>query len=459
MSNTQPKIAIACQGGGSLTAYQAGMLARLLKEAHVRHVNNQARVFLSLPAKAFGKKSDGKIEFELVGISGTSGGAQNAAIAWNACVTGNPAGAEATLQHWWNAISAHADDLSMSGGLTHTMVRMYDSLLTFLNLQVQQRQNAFDSTIRETFIAQMRSELPKSLWDGPETRKIHDLPLYVASMEAISGTFVCFMVGAKYSEKYQKSGIEPMRKLDPRFLMASACIPELFTEQTLPMSQRASNTFRKNQSVRLAEPSLRTKGLISPEEAKARWSMDEPLEGQYWDGLYSENPPISPFLRFSNEDLKPDEILILRINPRTVPESIDEPTRLVDRQNELIGNLSLTQEIHSIKKVNGFLKKWYDLGVKPDDKITLGMKPVAVREIDLPWQEQEKLRYSDKLARRPEEIRRRMDVGYEWADLFLTGTKNQLTDWAEPDFTSANTKPVADKPVRAPAKTREPEHA
>ena len=52
MSDERTNVAIACQGGGSHTAFTAGVLKELLRDWDDRH--------------------------ELVGISGTSGGAFNA---------------------------------------------------------------------------------------------------------------------------------------------------------------------------------------------------------------------------------------------------------------------------------------------------------------------------------------------------------------------------------------------
>lgn len=57
MSDEPTKIAIACQGGGSHTAFTAGALQRLLPE-------------IARP------------EYELVGFSGTSGGAVCALLGW-----------------------------------------------------------------------------------------------------------------------------------------------------------------------------------------------------------------------------------------------------------------------------------------------------------------------------------------------------------------------------------------
>src|SRR5687767_13002864 len=68
--------------------------------------------------------------------------------------------------------------------------------------------------------------------------------------------------------------------------------------------------------------------------------------GTYWDGLYSQNPPVLELI-----DTNPDEIWVIQINPT---ERATEPRTLVeiaDRRNELAGNLSLHQELHFIDQI------------------------------------------------------------------------------------------------------------
>lgn len=75
------RVAIACQGGGSHTAFTAGVLKRLLRE------QNQ--------------------DFEIVALSGTSGGAICALLAWYGLLTRDPEQAIAKLDGFWRDISAH----------------------------------------------------------------------------------------------------------------------------------------------------------------------------------------------------------------------------------------------------------------------------------------------------------------------------------------------------------------
>ena len=74
--------------------------------------------------------------------------------------------------------------------------------------------------------------------------------------------------------------------------------------------------------------------------------------GTYWDGLFSQNPPVRELV-----DTAPDEIWVIQIN---APERETEPTTVVeiaDRRNELAGNLSLHQELHFIEKIDELLEE------------------------------------------------------------------------------------------------------
>jgi NTE family protein len=61
--NDKPKVAIACQGGGSHAAFAAGVLGELLSPEY-------------------------RERFEIVALTGTSGGAVCAALAWAGLISG-----------------------------------------------------------------------------------------------------------------------------------------------------------------------------------------------------------------------------------------------------------------------------------------------------------------------------------------------------------------------------------
>jgi NTE family protein len=121
----------------------------------------------------------------------------------------------------------------------------------------------------------------------------------------------------------------------------------------------------------------------------------------YWDGLFSQNPPVREL-----PDARPEEIWVVRINPRaraTEPKSVGD---IADRRNELAGNLSLEQELYVIRKVN----EWADRLGDP-------YRRIEIREITLDLD----LGLPSKLDRRPAFLRRLFDAGREQADAFLAG--------------------------------------
>jgi len=124
----------------------------------------------------------------------------------------------------------------------------------------------------------------------------------------------------------------------------------------------------------------------------------------YWDGLFSQNPPVRELTETS-----PDEIWVIQINPprrKKEPTSIEE---IQDRRNELAGNLSLEQEIYFIRKINEFVNnKSFS-----NDKY----KHIEVRRIQM----LRDLNYSTKLERRLEFIRDLIAYGEHQAEDFLKG--------------------------------------
>jgi NTE family protein len=76
------KVAIACQGGGSHTAFTAGVLKHLLLNAGP--------------------------QFEFTGFSGTSGGALCASLAWYGLISGSPQKSAKLLDGFWKDNSATA---------------------------------------------------------------------------------------------------------------------------------------------------------------------------------------------------------------------------------------------------------------------------------------------------------------------------------------------------------------
>ena len=121
----------------------------------------------------------------------------------------------------------------------------------------------------------------------------------------------------------------------------------------------------------------------------------------YWDGLFSQSPPVREL-----PDARPDEIWVIQINPDTSESEPKTMPDILDRRNELSGNLSLFQEIHFIEVVN----RWVGEGQLSDTKHrVIEVKRIQMlRDLDL----------VSKLDRSPEFIGM-MAYGEERAGEFL----------------------------------------
>jgi NTE family protein len=74
--------------------------------------------------------------------------------------------------------------------------------------------------------------------------------------------------------------------------------------------------------------------------------------GTYWDGLFSQNPPVRNLL-----EAQPDELWVIQINPTRRDAEPRTMIEIADRRNELSGNLSLYQELHVIEKIDELLNE------------------------------------------------------------------------------------------------------
>jgi NTE family protein len=110
------------------------------------------------------------------------------------------------------------------------------------------------------------------------------------------------------------------------------------------------------------------------------------------------------------EDI-PDEVWIVRINPQQWPYPPTSNKDIEDRQNELMGNLSLNKELDTIMKVN----EWISDPKYKDDKFVKGKKPVIIRTIKMEKKTADELSYSSKFDRSRDRMAALSDEGYRVA--------------------------------------------
>ena len=317
------RVAIACQGGGSHTAFTAGVLGRLLGADETRHYN-------------------------VVGISGTSGGAVCAFLAWYTLVDKDPSAAGPLLEKFWAANSSQGPLQSLLNSWVMWVSSLQgEGLMPIISPYHTPVSTLAAQQFRELLRQQV--DLDRIAVDGGGQHPM----LLLGAVDVLSGEF---------------------RSFNSR--------SDLITADTVLASAAIPNLFR----------SVHVDG------------------GTYWDGLFSQNPPVGQLL-----DAEPDELWIIQINPK---RRDTEPTTVVDiadRRNELAGNLSLFQELTLIEKIDGMLESGQML---PGGKY----KQIVVRIIELsrsslPGQ----LGSTSKLNRDPAFLRGLIAHGRAQAEEFLAG--------------------------------------
>jgi len=313
-------VAIACQGGGSHTAFTAGVLETLLQEC------------------------DWETEYELVGISGTSGGAFNALATWYGLVSADADTAAGLLGDIWEDLSATGfGDRLLNAWLTG-LAQFEASGMPVPTVSPYQvpGEELGKERIREVLETHIEFEAVPDMCT-------HSAPdLVVGTVDINAGVF----------ETFVNEGVT----VDA--VLASAAVP---------------GTFRAVE-------------------------IDDHL---HWDGQLSQNPPIDDLMR-QPPARKPDELWVVQINPQ---EFDGEPTgveEIADRRNELAGNLSLNQELRSIRRVN----HWVETGKLPEGEFSV----TEIHRIEMG----ERFRSTTKVDRNPRFIEQLMNLGRRRGREFLT---------------------------------------
>jgi NTE family protein len=226
--------------------------------------------------------ADGRIE--IGAVSGTSAGAVNAVMLADGLAEGCSDGARERLAEFWRAVS-------VTGGLPDLQRAVVERLFPLL--------------------PQRSSSLP---WFGDLSRFLspYDLnPLNINPLKDLIGRFVDFerIRAGKRDLFITATNVltgEPRvfarHEITPEVVMASACLPLMF---------------------RAVE-----------------------IDGvPYWDGGYSGNPVVLPFLRCgSNAD-----VLIVQINPRERPKLPTTAGEIMTRVHEITFNAPLIAELRALE--------------------------------------------------------------------------------------------------------------
>lgn len=322
---TPPTVAIACQGGGSHAAFAAGALSALLAPEH-------------------------RSRYRLVGLSGTSGGAMCAALAWSGLVCGGPGEAQRRLAAFWRDLQAR-DGVDVA-------LNAWGVWLALLPLAGEVSPYLYEPIAEPRLRELLRRHLDLDALPS-EVRRRGDPKLLVGATDIVSGLGVAF----------------PGETLTYDELIASAAIPPLF--RAVP----------------------------------ARGTL-------FWDGLFTRNPPIR---ELTNLPERPDEIWVLQLDPQRREREPRAMPEIVDRRNELSGNLALGQELHFVEKINELLGEHPELGAR--------YKRIDIRVVELGLV----LDYTSKFDRSAALIERLLEHGRERAAWFF----DDRSRWPWPTATPA----------------------
>jgi NTE family protein len=307
-----PKVAIACQGGGSHAAFAAGVLTRLL-----------------------GPELRGR--FQVVALSGTSGGAMCASLAWRGLVASGPDEAVQRLLRFWRDLEVH--------DLVDAIGNFWAVSLARWPVTLEVSPYLYDPPAEPRLMELLRAHL--DLDQLPRDRERRSRPrLLVGATDVLTGDRVIF----------------PGETLTYDDLIASAAVPPLFR-------------------------AVHADGHL------------------YWDGLFATNPPVREFTDLED---RPDEIWVVQINPQHREGEPRSMREIVDRRNELAGNLSLGQELYFVDRINQLIDRHEGLVAR--------YKRIRLRIVEL---EAEGLDYPSKLDRRSSFIEHLVESGRERAEWFF----------------------------------------
>lgn len=389
-------IAIACQGGGSHTVFSAGVLQAVLSENR----DNDA--------------------FEIVALSGTSGGAICALLAWcgllqdgrqtaGGVVDGKGMAIQLLNDFWtkgWpegNSANTYREALRKFAEALRSM-RPWEAPVPFADrarndfLQWAGRWMATPAVavhpeISPYFLTALL-DFPGLAWmPGFETLKRE-----IDVQEAVRSLLNAYVDFDDLKAIATQDGYHPALLIGAADVLAGDF--KLFSSEADAFSWRTDGITADAVVASAAIPTV-MRGV----------NMDGSV---YWDGLFSQNPPVHdlPGLHLDRDPGKcPDEIWIIRINPLRIGEEPRNIADIQDRRNELAGNVSLAFELRMIRRMNELVAS----GVIQDP----AYKHIDIREIEMSHSIARDLDYLSKVDRKPSLLSMLMEDGKRQAAAFL----------------------------------------
>jgi NTE family protein len=401
------KIAIACQGGGTHAAFTWGVLTEILR------------------TKKQWDAGRGGTKFDIVAVSGTSAGALCALATWYGLVPNTADAACGTIDKAIERLDFLWTTFAATTPVEHTHNQMVNSLMQWTAKGMPMASsNPYGPYGRLglaglsmlgvrpeylEFAALLKAVCPDFGaidWPGVVQANVR---IMLGAIEVLSGNFEIFdsdktlermglHPGGQKLQQYETTRWRMRRALSLEGVAASGTLPEILPAQVIP-----DTVFPTCEPGRTVTRS-----------------------GYYWDGLYSQNPPVRDLLDAENKDEKPDEIWVVRINPQELAyPTVDIGLDMIrDRENDLAGNLALNQELDHILTINRWLEQFGDRHPPLANR-----KIVQVRTIKMTSETAWGLCHTSKLDRNPAHYGKLREEGQRVAEEWLAS-------WRElgPDF-------------------------
>lgn len=354
----KPKVAIACQGGGSQTAFTAGALKALFANGVQEH-------------------------FQIVSLSGTSGGAICAFLVWYALKKGDEVVWRRLIEFWEDNTAQTLPEKLFNDFAIKTMELTSKGLVPQFNVSpsspwVEAWLSWATQGLRPRF-TDFRALLEAHIdFEELATWGVRPEPpvLLMGACNILTGRLHKF-----------NSHLEPIKI---EHILASACVPNLF-------------------------PAVSLENMA------------------YWDGLFSDNPPINGLIKQAlvGAENIPEEIWVIKINPTARDSVPTAPDDIADRRNELEGNISLFQSLRQIEDLNNlFLAGAFredflgDIDINEPIKIPKSFVDDPDQSYHIPLMEMsdslaKSLNYESKLDRSPQSIQSLIADGEQQGRSFL----------------------------------------
>lgn len=354
------RIAIACQGGGSQTAFTAGAL-KVLSDATPELADH----------------------FELVSISGTSGGALCAALIWYGHLKGdNPP---------WRRLMAFWKENTAQGWAEETFNDMIISGMRMINAGLLPAfQISPSSPVVQRMMAAATFGQRRTFSDFRALLEAHIDFAEIAAWGSRPQRPVLMLGAANVNTGGLAKFVSTQEAIRIEHILASCAVPNIF-------------------------------GAVQIDQHG------------YWDGLFSDNPPIQELIRPRSVGVEnvPEEVWLIKINPTGRTRTPVNTAEILDRRNQLEGNISLFQQLSHIEMINDMIAfdafrpeflGQFDIHKPiriPKSFPTDPDKPYHIPCIEMPLAMQDTLDYEGKIDRRSSNIDQLIAAGEAAARLFL----------------------------------------